>query len=54
MHGLDLQVVMHRLNTKPGAKAVKQQQWRFRPDVMEVIEAEIQLIEYGLFERDNT
>ena len=48
MHGLDPQIAMHRLNIKPDVKPVKQQQRRFRPDIMEVIEAEVhKLIEYG-------
>ena len=32
---------MHRLNIKPDAKPVKQQQRRFRPKIMEAIEAEV-------------
>ena len=32
---------MHRLNIKPDVKPVKQQQRRFRPDIMEAIEAEV-------------
>jgi len=48
MSGLDPQVVMHHLNIKLEAKPVKQLQRRFRPDVMEAIEAEIhKLIECG-------
>jgi len=41
MPELDLQLAMHRLNIKPNIKPVKQQQWRFRPDIMEAIEAEV-------------
>jgi len=41
MPGLDPQVVMHRLNIKPDAKPVKQQQRRFYPNIMEAIEAEV-------------
>ena len=41
MPGLDPQVAMHRLNIKPDTKPVKQQQRRFRPDIMEAIEAEV-------------
>ena len=41
MPGLDPQVAMHRLNIKPDAKPVKQQQRRFRPNIMEAIEAEV-------------
>jgi len=40
MPGLDPQVAMHRLNIKPDVKSVKQQQRRFRPNIMEAIEAE--------------
>ena len=41
MPGLDPQVAMHHLNIKPDAKPVKQQQRRFRPNIMEAIEAEV-------------
>ena len=41
MPGLDPQVAMHRLNIKPYAKPVKQQQRQFRPNIMEAIEAEV-------------
>ena len=41
MPGLDPQVAMHRLNIKPDIKPVKQQQRRFRPNIMEAIEAEV-------------
>jgi len=41
MLGLDPQIAMHRLNIKPGLKPVKQQQRRFRPDIMKAIEAEV-------------
>ena len=41
MPGLDPQVAMHRLNIKPDAKPVKQQQHRFRPNIMEAIETEV-------------
>ena len=41
MPGLDPQVAMHRLNIKPDAKPVKQQQRQFRPNIMEAIEAEV-------------
>ena len=37
MTGLDPQVAMHHLNIKPDAKLVKQQQRRFRPNIMEAI-----------------
>jgi len=32
---------MHRLNIRPDVKLVKQQQQRFRPDILEAIEAEV-------------
>jgi len=41
MSGLDPQIAMYRLNIKPSVKPVKQQQRRFRLDIMEAIEAEI-------------
>jgi len=41
MPGLDPQVAMHRLNIKPDAKPVKQQQRRFCPNIMEAIEGEV-------------
>jgi len=41
MRGLDPQVAMHHLNIKPGAKPVKQQQRRFRPNIMEAIKTEV-------------
>jgi len=41
MSGLDPQIAMHHLNIKPDVKPVKQQQRRFRPDIMEAIEAEV-------------
>ena len=41
MSSLDPQIDMHRLNIKPDVKPVKQQQWQFRPDIMEAIEAEV-------------
>jgi len=41
MPGLDPQVAMHRLNIKPDAKPVKQQQCRFRSNIMEAIEAKV-------------
>ena len=41
MPGFDPQVAMHRLNIKPDAKPVKQQQRRFRPNIMEAIEDEV-------------
>jgi len=41
MPGLDSQVVMHCLNINPDAKPVKQQQRRFRPEIMEAIQSKI-------------
>ena len=53
MPGLDPQVAMHRLNSKPDVKTVKQQQWRFHLDIMEAIEAEVhKLITYGFIREE--
>jgi len=53
MPGVDPQVAMHRLNIKPDAKPVKQQQWRFWPDIIEAIEAEAQkLIKCGFIREE--
>ncbi|XP_020266393.1 uncharacterized protein LOC109841874 [Asparagus officinalis] len=53
MPGLDPQVAMHRLNIKPDIKPVKQQQRRFRPQVIEAIEAEVKkLIESGFIREE--
>ena len=53
MPGLNSQVVMQRLNVKPDVKPVMQQQWRFRPDFMEAIKAEVyKLIKYGFIQED--
>lgn len=41
MSGLDPEVAIHRLNIKPGAKSIKQQQMRFCPELMEAIESEV-------------
>ena len=41
MPEFDPQVVMHQLNIKLDIKPVKQQQRRFRPDILGAIEAEI-------------
>jgi len=38
---LDPQVTMHRLNINSDVKLVKQQQWQFRPEIMDVIESEV-------------
>ena len=54
MPGLDLQVATHRLNIKPYAKPVKQQQWWFQPDIMEAIEIEVyKLIECGFIREEH-
>ena len=41
MPRLDPQVAMYRLNIRSDANPVKQQQCRFRPNIMEAIEAEV-------------
>ena len=41
MPGLDPQVAMHRLNINPDAKPIKQQQRRFRPEIMEAIQSKV-------------
>ena len=41
MPGLDPRVAMHRLNINSHAKLVKQQQRRFRPEIMEAIQSEV-------------
>ena len=41
MPGLDPQVDMHRLNINTDVKPVKQQQRRFRPEIMEAIQSEV-------------
>jgi len=54
MPGLDPQVAMHRLNIKPDAKLVKQQQRWFWHDIMEAIKAEVhKLIEYGFIREEH-
>jgi len=40
MPGLDPQVAMHHLNINPDMKPVKQQEWWFRPEIMEATESE--------------
>ena len=53
MPELDPQVAMPRLNIKPDAKLVKQQQRRFYPNIMEAIEAEVhKLIAYGFIREE--
>lgn len=41
MPGLDPQIATHKLNILPNARPVKQQQRRFRTDIMDAIEAEV-------------
>jgi len=41
MPGLDPQVAMHHLNINLDAKPVKQQQQRFRLEIMEAIQSEV-------------
>jgi len=43
---------MHRLNIKPDANLVKQQQQWFRPDIMKAIEAEVQKLIECRFNRE--
>ncbi|XXG59331.1 hypothetical protein AAC387_Pa04g1435 [Persea americana] len=42
MPGLDPKIAVHKLNLQENAKPVKQGQRRFRPDVMDKIEQEVQ------------
>jgi len=45
--------VLYRLNIKPDVKPVKQQQQRFRPDIMKTIEAKVyKLIEYSFIREE--
>jgi len=54
MPRLDQQVAMHRLNIKPDAKPVKQQQRRFHPNIMDAIEAEVyKLIACGFIREEH-
>ena len=41
MPGLDPRVAMYRLNINSDVKPVKQQQRRFRPEIMEAIQSEV-------------
>ena len=53
MPGLDPQVAMHRLNINSDVKPVKQQQRRFRPEVMEAIQSEVKkLIDSGFIREE--
>ena len=53
MPGLDPQVAMHRLNINSNMKPVKQQQRRFRPEIMEAIQSEVRkLIDSGFIREE--
>ena len=52
MPGLDPRVAMHRLNINADVKPVKQQQRRFRPEVMEAIQSEVKKLIYSGFIRE--
>ncbi|KAL0299441.1 UNVERIFIED_CONTAM: hypothetical protein Sradi_6603900 [Sesamum radiatum] len=53
MPGLDPKVAVHHLSVKKGARPVKQGQRRFRPELIPLIEGEVnKLIEVGSSERD--
>ena len=53
MPGLDPRVTMHRLNINTDVKLVKQQQRRFRPEVMEAIQSEVRkLIDSGFIREE--
>ncbi|KAL0286809.1 UNVERIFIED_CONTAM: hypothetical protein Sangu_2720600 [Sesamum angustifolium] len=49
MPGLDPKIAVHRLSVKKGTRPVKQGQRRFRPELIPLIEGEVnKLIEVGL------
>jgi len=52
MPGLDPQVTIHHLNINPDAKPIKQQQWRFRPEIMKVIQLEVKKLIDSSFIRE--
>ena len=53
MPGLDPRVAMHCLNINSDVKPVKQQQRRFRPEVMEAIQSEVEkLIDSGFIREE--
>jgi len=53
MPRLDPRVAMHRLNINVDVKPVKQQQRRFRPEVMEAIQSEVRkLIDSGFIREE--
>ena len=50
---LDPRVAMHRLNINSDVKPVKQQQRRFRPEIMEAIQSEVKkLIDSGFIREE--
>ena len=52
MPGLDPQVATHRLNINPDAKPVNQQR-RFRPEIMKVIQSEVKkLVDSGFIREE--
>lgn len=54
MPGMDPLVEMHRLNINPATRPVKQHERRFRPKIIEAIEAEVKkLMDFGLSGRNN-
>ena len=54
MPGFDPQIAMHRLNINQDTKPVKQQQRRFRPEIMKVIESEVnKLIDSGFIREES-
>ena len=53
MRGHNPQVAMHHLNINPDAKSIKQQQRRFRPEIMEVLYSEVnKLIDSGFIKKE--
>ena len=53
--GLDPRMAMHPLNINSDLKPVKQQQRRFRPEIMEAIQTEVKkLIDSGFIRGSNT
>ena len=53
MPGLDPKIAVHKLNLQKNIKPVKQGQRRFRPDVMDKIEQEVQKLKNVGFIREN-
>ncbi|KAJ8644134.1 hypothetical protein MRB53_005882 [Persea americana] len=52
MPGLDPKIAVHKLNLQENVKPVKQGQRRFRPDVMDKIEQEVQKLKSVGFIRE--